>query len=90
MSLLDFQNQFKTEEACHTFLEEQRWKNGRFCPHCGTYETYKFKDGKLFKCQDCKKQFTVKVGTIFSDSHVPFFFIGISQIKNGRKSGCEG
>jgi transposase-like protein len=71
MSLLDFQDQFKTEEACLTFLEEQRWKNGRFCPHCGSYETYKFKDGKLFKCQDCKKQFTVKVGTIFSDSHVP-------------------
>jgi transposase-like protein len=71
MSLLDFQEQFKSEEDCITFLEEQRWENGRFCPHCGSYETYKFKDGKLFKCKDCKKQFTVKVGTIFSDSHVP-------------------
>lgn len=71
MSLLDFQQEFNTEEACVAFLEQQRWKKGRFCPHCGSYRTYKFKDGKLFKCQDCKKQFTVKVGTIFSDSHVP-------------------
>lgn len=71
MSFIDFQQQLQDEAACLTFLEEQRWKNGRFCPHCGSYETYKFKDGKLFKCQDCKKQFTVKVGTIFSDSHVP-------------------
>lgn len=71
MSLIDFQKQFNDEEVCLTFLEEQRWRNGRFCPHCGSYETYKFKDGKLFKCADCHKQFTVKVGTIFSDSHIP-------------------
>ena len=71
MNLLDFQNQFPTETACLEYLEQQRWANGRYCPHCGSYETYKFKDGRLFKCSDCKKQFTVKVGTIFSDSHVP-------------------
>lgn len=71
MSLIDFQAQFKDEATCLAFLESQRWKNGRFCPHCGSLATYKFKDGKLFKCQDCKKQFTVKVGTIFSDSHIP-------------------
>jgi transposase-like protein len=71
MSLLEFQAEFKDEETCLGFLAEQRWKNGRYCPHCGSYETYKYKDGKLFKCRDCKKQFTVKVGTIFSDSHVP-------------------
>lgn len=70
MSFLDFQHEFKSEEVCLAFLEEQRWKNGRYCPHCGSYETYKYKDGKLFKCQDCRKQFTVKVGTIFSDSHI--------------------
>ncbi len=71
MSLIDFQQQFHDESVCLKFLELQRWSKGRFCPHCGSYETYKFKDGKLFKCSDCKKQFTVKVGTIFSDSHIP-------------------
>ncbi|MGH7156910.1 MAG: IS1595 family transposase [Candidatus Saccharimonadales bacterium] len=71
MSLITFQGQFSSEKACLEFLEAQRWSNGRFCPHCGSYSTYAFKDGKLFKCGDCKKQFTVKVGTIFSDSHIP-------------------
>ena len=71
MSLIEFQTNFSTEEACLAYLEKMRWANGRYCPHCGSYETYKFKDGKLFKCADCKKQFTVKVGTIFSDSHIP-------------------
>jgi transposase-like protein len=71
MTLLDFNKQFPGEQACQDYLEQMRWADGRYCPHCGSYETYKFKDGRLFKCSDCKKQFTVKVGTIFSDSHVP-------------------
>lgn len=71
MSLLAFQNQFPDESSCLEFLEAQRWANGRYCPHCGSLKSYKFADGKLFKCGDCRKKFTVKVGTIFSDSHIP-------------------
>lgn len=71
MSLLAFQKQFPDEATCLTFLEDQRWANGRYCPHCGSLKSYKFADGKLFKCGDCRKKFTVKVGTMFSDSHVP-------------------
>ena len=70
MNILDFQKELADEDACLAYLEQQRWVNGRYCPHCGSYETYKFKNGRLFKCADCKKQFTVKVGTIFSDSHI--------------------
>jgi len=69
--LLAFQKQFPDEATCLMFLEEQRWSNGRYCPHCGSLKSYKFADGKLFKCGDCRKKFTVKVGTMFSDSHVP-------------------
>jgi transposase-like protein len=74
MNLLEFQQNFATEEACVLHLEESRWgKDGasRFCPHCGSYKTYKFKSGKLFKCGDCRKQFTAKIGTIFSESKIP-------------------
>lgn len=74
MSLFAFQQQFPDEASCLSFLENQRWgedgKN-RYCPHCGSLKTYKFADGKLFKCGDCRKKFTVKVGTMFSDSHIP-------------------
>lgn len=74
MSLLAFQQQFPDEASCLSFLETQRWgkdSTNRYCPHCGSVKTYKFADGKLFKCGDCRKKFTVKVGTMFSDSHVP-------------------
>lgn len=74
MSLFAFQQQFPDEDACLKFLEEQRWGKdsiNRCCPHCGSLKTYKFADGKLFKCGDCRKKFTVKVGTMFSDSHIP-------------------
>lgn len=71
MTFLDFQKQFNDEAACLQFLADQRWQHGRFCPHCGSLDTYAFKNGKLYKCVDCHKQFTALVGTIFSDSHVP-------------------
>lgn len=74
MSLLSFQKQFPDEASCLGFLEEQRWgkdSTNRYCPHCGSLKTYKFTDGKLFKCGDCRKKFTALVGTMFSDSHVP-------------------
>jgi len=73
MSLFAFQQQFPDEASCLTFLENQRWGEngtGRYCPHCGSVKTYKFVDGKLFKCGECRKKFTVKVGTMFSDSHI--------------------
>lgn len=74
MSLFAFQQQFPDEASCLAFLETQRWGENsinRYCPHCGSLKSYKFADGKLFKCGDCRKKFTVKVGTMFSDSHIP-------------------
>lgn len=74
MSLFAFQQQFPDEASCLAFLETQRWGEdgaNRYCPHCGSVKTYKFADGKLFKCGDCRLKFTVKVGTMFSDSHIP-------------------
>ena len=51
----------------------------------------KFADGKLFKCGDCRKKFTVKVGTMFSDSHISLqkWFYGIylnTSLKKGISS----
>lgn len=74
MNIFTIQQQFPNDEVCITYLEEQRWgKDGenRYCPHCGVHRTYKFKSGKLYKCADCRKQFTVTVGTIFEGSHIP-------------------
>ncbi|MFT3806455.1 IS1595 family transposase [Arenimonas sp.] len=67
---------FHNEEAAYAFVEARLWPNGPACPHCGSMERI----GKLngtstrigaHKCYDCRKPFTVKVGTIFESSHVP-------------------
>lgn len=94
MSLFAFQQQFPDEASCLSFLETQRWgedSKNRYCPHCGSLKTYKFTDGKLFKCGDCRKKFTVKVGTMFSDSHIPlqkwFYAVYLNtSLKNGISS----
>lgn len=91
MNLLEFQRKFGSEEACLEYLEQSRWPKDRYCPHCGSIKTYKFADGKLFKCGDCRKQFTTKVGTIFSDSKIPLYkwFLAIylaTSLKKGISS----
>jgi len=74
MSLFAFQQPFPDEASCLACMETQRWgENGanRSCPHCGSLKSYRCADGKLFKCGECRMKFTVKVGTMCSDSHVP-------------------
>jgi transposase-like protein len=71
---------FHSAEAAVEYLERLRWTDGRVCPHCGTIddaerEHYRIRRKgsarKLWKCFSCRKQFTVTVGTIFEDSHIP-------------------
>src|SRR5476651_635419 len=72
LSFKSFYKEFPNEEYCLGHLESARWPNGPICPHCSSIDSsYRFKNGKLFKCKDCQKQYTVKVGTVFSDSHIP-------------------
>ncbi|MBA2689380.1 MAG: IS1595 family transposase [Burkholderiales bacterium] len=77
MSVLS-QPHFHDEEAAYARLESIVWPNGPTCPHCGNADparVYKIR-GKtarpgLRTCAECRKQFTVKVGTVFESSHVP-------------------
>ena len=71
---------FNDEDAAREFLETRRWSNGTVCPHCKSTGAYRLtaKEGSktpvrkgVWKCKACRKQFTVKVGTIFEDSHIP-------------------
>jgi transposase-like protein len=48
-----------------------RWPDGAVCPSCGGTEHYYLKTRRLWKCKNCKRQFSVKVGTIFEDSPIP-------------------
>jgi len=68
---------FHNEEAAFEYVEANLWPNGPVCPHCqATAEKIGRLSGKtarigLRKCYACRKQFTVRVGTIFEDSHLP-------------------
>lgn len=72
---------FATDEKAREYLEAVRWEKGHFCPHCGNSEesriyrlaanlSKKVRPG-LYQCAECGKQFTVTVGTIFEDTHIP-------------------
>ena len=66
---------FHNEKAAYAFVEEQIWTNGRVCPHCGVIDRSGALQGKstrigVYKCYECRKPFTVKVGTIFEASHI--------------------
>jgi transposase-like protein len=67
---------FHDEKAAYAFLEARIWPNGPTCPHCGGFDRISLMGGKstrigTHKCYQCRKQFTIKVGTVFEDSHVP-------------------
>ena len=67
---------FHDEAAAYAFVEARVWPDGPICPHCGGVERIGKMGGKstrigTYKCYQCRKPFTVKVGTIFESSHVP-------------------
>lgn len=70
---------FHDEEAAHAYLESILWPHGPVCPHCGGMDkAYKIKANPekrvrhgLWKCGHCRKQFTVKVGTVFEHARIP-------------------
>lgn len=64
------------EKAAYAWVEAQIWPNGPICPHCGGVERISLMKGKstqigVYKCYQCRKPFTVKVGTVFEASHIP-------------------
>lgn len=81
LDLKAISQQFSDAESARQFLESQRWPDGVVCPHCGLIDAAfrlrpraGFNTGVrmgVYKCSGCRKQFTVTVGTIFEDSHIP-------------------
>ena len=59
---------FSDEQVCIDTVASLRWPNGPVCPACEHKDHYYLKTQKRWKCKECYKQFTVKLGTIFEDS----------------------
>ena len=70
-SLIELVTAIPDEQAAIDHFTAIRWKNGAFCPHCGSTKVYHFSDKKTHKCGDCRQRFSIKVGTIFEDTKIP-------------------
>jgi transposase-like protein len=86
---------YKDETKAREHLETLRWPDGAYCPRCGGFEVTKL-GGKAadlgqYNCRDCRKKFTVTVGTVFERSHIPlttwlFAFHLMASSKKGMSS----
>ncbi len=87
---------FHSEDAAFAFVEAHLWPNGPVCPHCGaTGDKIGRLSGKssragLRKCYACRKAFTVRIGSIFEDSHFPLrLWLQAIQLISASKKGIS-
>ncbi len=86
---------FHNEEAAYAYVEARIWPQGPVCPHCGGVERLGKLGGKstrigTYKCYQCRKPFTVKIGTIFEASHVPLnVWLQAIYLVAGSKKGIS-
>ena len=83
-SLIEMLEVLPDERACREYLEGSVWVDGvPTCPYCKSKRHYELKESGnfngLYKCGDCRKRYTVRIGTIFEGSHIPLrkWFIAI-------------
>ncbi len=70
LDVFGFFEKFPDEKTCEDFIVKSRWPRGIFCPHCGGYRVYRLEKQKRFKCAACRKQFTVRTGSVLAESKV--------------------
>jgi transposase-like protein len=91
------QAHFHNEEAAFAYVEAHLWPEGPVCPHCGNCDekrighlTGKTSRHGLRKCYACRKTFTVRIGSIFEDSHFPLhLWLQAIQLIAGSKKGIS-
>lgn len=93
-SLLEATRLFSDADKAHEYLAKLRWPDGVVpCPKCGKQEHYWLANQRRWKCKSCKKQFSVKVGTIFEDSPLGLdkWLVAVWLITNAKNgiSSCE-
>jgi transposase-like protein len=86
---------FHNEEAAYAYVEARIWPEGPVCPHCGGVDRIGKMGGKstrvgTYKCYQCRKPFTVKIGTVFEASHVPMrIWLQAMYLIAGSKKGIS-
>lgn len=68
--LLEALRYFSDPMVCLEAVSKAKWPNGPECPKCGAKKLSFLKTRRMWTCLECRKQFSVKVGTIFEDSAI--------------------
>src|SRR6266581_3461332 len=73
-TLLDVVRHFSDPQVAHDFFVQARWPHGACCPRrdCGSMDVARITGRNTWRCRDCKRQFSVKNGTVFEDSPIGF------------------
>jgi transposase-like protein len=61
---------FSDPDNCLQFMAELRWPDGITCPHCDHDQVMFLKTRRIWKCKACRKQFSIKTGTVLQDSPI--------------------
>src|SRR5438552_6757147 len=69
-SLTEAIRYFTDPDTSLTFLASLRWPKGATCPACEAGNPGFLKTRRIWKCRECGRQFSVKLGTIFEDSPI--------------------
>ena len=86
-NLLTLIDDYSTDAKCRELLERLRWPNGVACIRCGSMSISEIESRNQYDCNDCRYQFSVTVGTIMDDSHLPLrkWFLAIYLMCESKK-----
>ena len=89
-TLQDAIQYFSDEQVAIDAVAALRWPDGKpTCPACRNQDHYYLKTQKRWKCKECGKQFSVKVGSIFEDSPIPLDQMAPRSVDAGRTARTE-
>lgn len=73
LSRYEFAKKFPDEESARKYFEEKFWRGKPVCPHCGSDKISECKDHipMPYRCKECRKHFSVRVGTVLEESRLP-------------------
>ena len=89
MSIIQVMERFPGQQSCIEFLENLRWKDGNYCPHCASIRVKRKTEGnRYWNCYDCKSSFNVTSGTMFQGTRIPLkkWFAAVALDADAKKS----